>query len=728
MRKLLCVAMMMCAAGGVLAQGAADLRVAQPLAAPVEGGDGDVIIATFEGEDYGAWAVEGTAFGKGPAKGTLPGQMDVSGFIGKGLVNSFNGGDGATGKLTSPVFKIERNYVAFLIGGGGHPGLEMNLLVGDKAVRTATGPNVVPGGSEALEPMMWDVREFAGKDARIQIVDNATGGWGHINVDHIIATDAKPRALMSNVTVSLTPTKRWMLLPVKNGGKMRKMEVRLGKDVLRFFDIEFAMDEADWWAPLDVGAWQGKALTVWIDRLAGEAATLERIRFADDPVDKATIYKEPLRGQVHFSPRTGWCNDPNGLCYYNGEYHLFYQHNPYGTGWGNMHWGHAVSKDLIHWQEIGEALYPDALGTMYSGSAVVDWKNTSGFGKDGKPPLVLIYTAAGDRDIFTQCIAASTDGRTFAKYGANPVVKMITPGNRDPKVIWHEPTQKWVMVLFVEHDRRHTTEFLTSPNLKDWTSVSVLPGDAFGKGAYLHECPDLFELPVAGGTGSRWVTFGANGEYAVGAFDGKTFTPEAERLRGHFGTHYYAAQTFSDVPDNRRIIIGWLSAHAPGMPFNQAMSLPHELGLVQTPDGIRLTHKPVKEIEALRVAEKKFESANALADFNAELMEVRIAFEPSADAIVKLELRGIPFVYDAQQKTLTFDGHTAPFALHNNRAELIIYIDRTAIELFSQDGLFYASRAVIPKADARGAALTVERGEVKRVSGTAYTLKSCWEQ
>ena len=704
----------------------ADLRVALPIAEPVVGGDGDVIVATFEGADYGAWVVEGSAFGKAPAKGSLPGQMKVSGFVGKGLVNSFNGGDDTTGKLTSPAFKVGRKYLTFLVGGGGHPGLEVRLLVGGEVVRTAAGANVVPGGSEALEPVMWDVQEFAGKEARIQIVDEAVGSWGHINVDHIIATDTKPRVLSKNVSVSVTPSKRWMLLPIKNGGKTCKMEVRLGDEVLRAFDIAFAEDAADWWAPLDVGAWQGKALTVWIDRLAGDAATLGNIRLADAPADTATLYKEPLRAQLHFTPRLGWCNDPNGLCYYNGEYHLFYQHNPYGTAWGNMHWGHAVSKDLIHWQELDEALYPDASGTMYSGSAVVDWKNTSGFGAGGKPPLVLFYTAAGNP--FTQCAAYSTDGRTFTKYDANPVVGNIAGDNRDPKVLWHEPSQRWVMAVWVEHDGRNTVEFLTSPNLKDWTGASVLPGDAAGRGMFLYECPDFFELPVAGGAGTRWVVFGANGEYAVGAFDGKTFTPEAERLRGHFGSHYYAAQTFSDLPDNRRVIIGWLQAEAPGMPFNQAMTLPRELGLRQTPDGIRLTHKPVKEIESLRVAETKINSVESLAMFSAELMEVRLAFEPSADAIVRLTLRGIPFVYDARQKTLTMSGHTAPFALHDGKAELIIYVDRTAVEVFSQDGLFYASRAVIPKADARGAALTVERGEVKQVSGIAYTLKSCWEQ
>ena len=226
----------------------------------------------------------------------------------------------------------------------------------------------------------------------------------------------------------------------------------------------------------------------------------------------------------------GWLNDPNGLCYYNGEYHLFFQACPYTTRDSAKHWGHAVSTDLVHWKELGIALYPDALGPMWSGSAVVDWKNTSGFGVDGKPPMVLAYTAAG---VFAQCVAYSTDGRTFTKYERNPVVQHISDGNRDPKVIWYEPTQRWVMCLYVGFPadgkngaqcERNTVQFLSSPDLKNWTKTGEIDG--------FFECPDLFPLPVDGNANNvKWVLTAANSDYMVGQFDGQTFKPETRKLR-----------------------------------------------------------------------------------------------------------------------------------------------------------------------------------------------------
>jgi sucrose-6-phosphate hydrolase SacC (GH32 family) len=707
--------------------------IAGGLLAAVCAHGGDKVIAQFEGDTYGEWTTEGTAFGTGPAKGTLPGQMKVDGFKGKGLVNSFFGGDRATGTLTSPLFTIDRKHITFLIGGGGWKEKTcMNLLVDGKVVRTATGTNVVPGGSEELEPASWDVSDLLGKKAQIQIVDDQQGGWGHINVDQIVACDTPPPAPQKNVTREMTADKRWLLLPVKNGGQKCKVEVRDGKDVLRFFDIELAEGEPDWWAPLDAGAWQGKKLTLWADKLTADSKGLERVRFADEAMPKEGLYREALRPQLHFSPARGWNNDPNGLVFFNGEYHLFFQHNPYGVNWGNMHWGHAVSKDLVQWKEVEEALYPDALGPMFSGSAVVDHNNTSGFGKDGKPPLVLIYTAAGNPA--TQCIATSLDGRSFTKYEGNPVVKNITGGNRDPKVIWHAPTKRWIMALYVGRpEKLHTVQLLASPNLREWAEISAVPGDKDG-GHYLYECPDLFELPMTGGTGSRWVLFGADGQYALGTFDGQAFKPEVERLKGHCGTAYYAAQTFSDLPDGRRVLIGWLRAPSPGMPFNQGMTLPQELGLVNTPEGVRLTHAPVTELNALRERTQKFGpvdvtagGSNPLAGFEAELVELRLSCDVSADAVVIADLRGVPVRYDAAKQELKVAKHTASWPVKDGRLGLIVYLDRTCVEVFSQDGLLYAPVAVTPEPGARGVILTVEKGTAHALRGEAHALRSSWK-
>ena len=693
----------------------------------------DKVLAQFEGDTYGEWAVEGRAFGAGPAKGTLPGQMKVSGYAGKGLVNSFHGGDGATGTLMSPPFTVDRKYITFLIGGGGWKEKTcMNLLADNKVVRSAVGPNVVPGGSEELGPDFWDVSDLIGKQAQIQIVDIATGGWGHINVDHIVLCDTPPPVPQKNVTREMAADKRWLLLPVQNGGQKCKVEVRSGAEVLRFFDIELAEGEPDWWAPLDAGAWQGKTLTLWADKLAAGSKGLENVRTAEEAMPKEGLYREPLRPQLHFSPRRGWNNDPNGLVYFKGEYHLFFQHNPYGVSWGNMHWGHAVSKDLVHWTEVEESLYPDALGPMFSGSAVVDHANTSGFGKDGQPSLVLIYTAAGNPA--TQCVAWSLDGRTFTKYEGNPVVRNITGGNRDPKVFWHAPAGRWIMALYVgREDKSHTVELLASPNLREWTTVSVVQGDK-GGGHYLYECPDLFELPVAGSAEKQWLLFGANGQYAVGAFDGSNFRPEAERLKGHCGTAYYAAQTFDNAPGGRRLLIPWLQAPSPGMPFNQCMGIPQELGLSHTSGGVRMTRRPVLELKALRESSVPFGPSDLaaggkspLAEVEAELVELRVACELTPDAEVTLDLRGVHVRYEAATQELTIAKHKTAWPAKEGRLELIVFVDRTCLEVFSQDGLLYAPVAAIPDAAKKTVALSVEKGTAKGVQGEAHALRSCWK-
>ena len=244
-------------------------------------------------------------------------------------------------------------------------------------------------------------------------------------------------------------------------------------------------------------------------------------------IDDDKLYGETYRPQFHFTARDGWLNDPNGLVYFAGEYHLFFQHNPKASTWGSMTWGHAVSTDLVHWQQMPNAIEPDALGTIFSGSAVVDWENTAGFKVWSEPALVAMYTAAGgsspesEGQPFTQCLAYSNDrGRTWVKYAGNPVLPHIVGENRDPKVIWYAPEQVWVMALFLDG---HNFALFTSPDLKEWERIQTLaiPGSS--------ECPDFFPLPLDGEASKlKWVFTAANGKYLVGDFDGHKFAPQQE--------------------------------------------------------------------------------------------------------------------------------------------------------------------------------------------------------
>lgn len=699
---------------------------------PILADPADWLIADFEGATYGDWVVTGEAFGPGPARGTLPGQMPVSGFKGQGLVNSFFKGDASTGTLTSPPFKIERQFITFLIGGGKDAERTcMNLLVDGRVVRTATGPNDRPGGSEALAPEFWAVGEFRGQSAVIQIVDQATGGWGHINVDHIVQTDRPPPQVLTDARRDFIVAHRYLNLPIKYGATKRKVTTLVDGRVVVANEIELADAVADWWAFMDVTAWHGRTVTIQVDRLREDSTALSAIEASDAIKEADDLYREALRPQFHFSSRRGWLNDPNGLSFYRGEYHLFYQHNPYGWGWGNMHWGHAVSRDLVHWREQGDVLAPDALGPMFSGSAVVDWANSSGLGAADRPPLVLIYTAAGDPAV--QCLASSTDGRGFAKFAGNPVVPQFTGGNRDPKVVWHEPTRRWVMVLYVAlAGEQHTVHFLTSPDLRQWQLASVVKG-GIGRDHYLFECPDLFELRVEGDPArKKWVLIAANDEHAIGAFDGTTFTPEASRLPGQRGNTFYAAQTFSDEPRGRRIQIGWLRADSPGMPFNQCLSLPRELRMLDTPDGPRLASLPVPELEVLRARSHRLgamrletDSANPLAELRCELVELRAEFEPG-NAEVVFKVRGATIRYDGRTEELDVNGMRAKAPLRAGRQRLRAYCDRTTLEVFASDGLVGVPVAFRPSPDDRTLEVRASHGAVAFQNLEVHELRSAW--
>jgi sucrose-6-phosphate hydrolase SacC (GH32 family) len=444
------------------------------------------------------------------------------------------------------------------------------------------------------------------------------------------------------------------------------------------------------------------------------------------------LYHETHRPQFHFTPARNWTNDPNGLVFYAGEWHLFFQHNPHGIKWGNMTWGHAVSPDLVHWTQLPNALEPDALGTIFSGSAVVDWANTAGMQTGAEPPLIAIYTSAGSEVKppvpFTQSIASSNDrGRTWTKFAGNPVLGHIVGANRDPKVIWHAPSSQWVMALYLDGN---DYALFGSPNLRDWTRLCdvAMPG--------ISECPDFFPLPVDGdATRTLWVFWGAAGCYLLGAFDGRTFAPETDVLRAEWGANGYAAQTWSDVPasDGRRIQIAWMAGGKyPAMPFNQQFTFPVELTLRSTSQGVRLYRQPVRERELLRQRTQRWEQvtlqpgANLIPQTDCELFEVCAEIDPCEAQAVGLLVRGHDLCYDLSTGELSALDKRAAVALEGGRLRLQALIDRTSLEVFAQDGLVSMSSCFLPEAADWNLEFYTRGGAARLVTLEVHELASAW--
>jgi fructan beta-fructosidase len=705
----------------------------------------DLLIADFEGTTYGAWKVTGDAFGPGPAPGTLAHQMPVSGYLGKGLVSSFYHGDQGTGTLTSPEFTIQRKFITFLIGGGFHPGKAcINLLVGGKPVRTATGPNKKPGGTERLEPADWDVSAWLGSRAQIQIVDQVTGPWGHINIDHIVQTNTPPPRFLSDVEREITVEKRYLCLPIHRDAARRHVGVHCGQQTLLGCDIDLADAQPDAWANLDLDAARGRKVTLRVDRLLDNSTFFSLVQQADAPCEPDHLYHERYRPQFHFTPRTNWTNDPNGLVFYKGQYHLFFQHNPYGLNWGNMTWGHAVSPDLVHWQQWDDAIAPDRLGTIFSGSAVVDVNNTAGFQTGAEKAIVCVYTSAGGTSPesagqpFSQSLAYSNDGgRTWKKYEHNPVLPHIVGSNRDPKLVWFEPTRRWILALYKE---KHDYGLFSSRNLKSWTHLHdiTVPGSG--------ECPDFFEMPLDGKKQLRkWVFVSAKGDYVVGSFDGQRFTPETGPHSLHWpGGNYYAVQTYSDIPpaDGRRIQIAWMNGgRYPDMPFNQQMSFPCELTLRTGPDGLRLYRYPVREIELLRGKTQAWSNLalapgkNLLGDLCGELFDVEAEIAAGAAKEVAFSIWGHKLAYEPEaQKLVSYwpagkkssGVQKMDLAPIGGRIKLRILVDRASVEVFANDGRVAASLCFLPAEGSKPLELSCDGGTAKIISLKVHELKSAW--
>ncbi|NMC21590.1 MAG: glycoside hydrolase family 32 protein [Thermogutta sp.] len=690
----------------------------------------DILIDDFERAAYPPWTAEGEAFGPGPAEGTLPNQMPVTGYRGKRLVNSYYGGDGTQGTLVSPPFRIERRYLCFLIGGGGYADETfMELLVDGKSVRKAHGPNVNPGGSEELDWESWDVSEFIGKTAVLRIVDRRSGGWGHINVDEIVQSNVNKAAAAVHEFVAES---RFLLLPVGDDTDRIRCRLRLEDRVVRYFDADVAEPgtRERFWASVDISEFRGRKLRWDVRPRSAAEIVAAQARQAETPIFSEDLYREALRPQFHFSPRVGWTNDPNGLVYYQGEYHLFFQHNPFGVRWGNMTWGHAVSRDLVHWEELGDALLPDETGTIFSGSAVVDHANTSGLGSSERPPMCAFYTAAGGESFdprpFTQCMAWSLDrGRTWTKFAGNPVVGPIADGNRDPKVFWFAPASRWIMVLYV---RRDAFSLFSSQDLKTWQAE----GEVEFPSAF--ECPELFELPVEESPGeTRWVLWSASGNHLIGRFDGHAFRAESPVLPSEWGKNCYAGQTWNDAPDGRRIFIGWMNSDGSAyrdMPFNQQMTFPREFALRNTEDGLRLHALPIDEIKGLYRKPAEGRGIPLAADRpqefpGGELLDVELSLEGRGASLISLNLRGVEVSYRPNDGTLDCLGGKIEGLPKGKPLHLRLLVDRTSIEVFAADGRYVMS-FVLPL-DPRRLGLQITADGPAEVGSLAIRqLESIW--
>jgi len=547
---------------------------------------------------------------------------------------------------------------------------------------------------------------------------------------------SQKRSSCENLSVDYQIQSSYLLIPVEERAPEIKINVSVSDPTNQStYDVHLAVNKIDYWVPLDLKKWKSQKVTLSFLGIKESILGIKEIK----QTDKFEFeYNEKYRPQFHFSPEHGWMNDPNGMVYLDGEYHLFYQYNPYGSIWGNMSWGHAVSTDLISWTYLPTALTPDSLGAIFSGSAVIDVNNTAGFGKNA---MVAIFTSCGKTQ--QQSIAYSTDkGRTFTKYAKNPVLP--NPGItdfRDPKVSWNEAAKQWIMALAT----KQTVTFFGSPNLKDWTKLSEF-GEGIGSHAAVWECPDLFPLAYQGKT--KWVLIvslnpgGPNGgsatQYFIGDFDGKSFKPDAlpYPLWLDYGRDNYAGVTFNNIPktDGRRIFMGWMSNwdyanQVPTKDFRSANTTARELSIVDNGNYLVLKSYPVKELNNLK--DKILYKPNLKVDKEARITEllknndgsyeIEMTIKPENSEVFGFSLN------NSKNETLkfNFDNTTGFFSIDRKRSGLIDFNDKFAMGMNAPlaKRSTYRIRLLVDKASAE---LFINEGEITMT--TLFFPSECMNQ
>ena len=562
--------------------------------------------------------------------------------------------------------------------------------------------------------------------------------------------------------VRINPTQKYLILPVEDTAPDVSISVMVDNVQVETFTVRLAINKVDYTVPYELSKYAGKHVVLrfamnplergGVRPKVKDAVFCNNLALANsyDASNKETVW----RPVYHFAPQWGWMNDPNGMVYKDGEYHLFYQYNPYGSRWGNMNWGHAISRDLVSWEHMPVAISPDGLGTIFSGSAVVDKDNTAGFGANA---IVAFYTQASARQM--QSIAYSTDnGRTFKKYAGNPVLTGDVADFRDPKVSWHEGTHKWILTLAVGQEIR----FYSSPNLKDWTYESNF-GEGQGNHGGVWECPDLFELPVAGTSQKKWVLIvninpggpfgGSATQYFVGSFDGHKFVNESPKATKwmDFGKDHYATVTWSNAPQNRVIALAWMSNwqyanEVPTMQYRSSNSVPRDLRLFVKDGETYLQSAPSPELLALRkdkVMSKSFSVGKAytidqLMSDNKGTYEITMTVRQKKQGNLSMRLMNeqgeeIEYSLDMAKRELTcirdksgVTGFSKDFItptvtqVDGGDLQLRFLVDRSSVEAFVNDGRFVMTNLVFPHTPYNKVMFSATGGSVSVKNFTVY--------
>ena len=562
--------------------------------------------------------------------------------------------------------------------------------------------------------------------------------------------------------ILLDSLKKFLLLPVQENAPEGKVNIIVNNEfqLEQNINIRLAREKVDYYVPLDLSAYQGKSVSVDVTGMPASSLCWKEIKLSDT-FDSSN--RETYRPVYHHTPVYGWMNDPNGMFYKDGVYHLYFQYNPYGSMWANMTWGHSTSTDLTHWTYEGTAIVPDAWGAIFSGSCVVDKDNTAGFGKGA---VVAFYTSAKSTpwgDVQSQSMAYSLDnGKTFIKYEHNPILTSTERDFRDPKVFWYAPGKHWVMMLAVGQEM----QIYSSGNLKEWKKESSF-GAMQGAHGGVWECPDLVEVAVEGSKEKKWVLIcnlnpggpfgGSAAQYFVGSFDGKKFVNESPTQTKwlDWGKDNYATVTWSNAPAGRCIALGWMSNwqyanNVPTTQYRSANTLARDLTLYRAGGELYLKSKPSPEIKKARAEEKKistfevkgnYEVASLLAD-NKGAYEIEMTIENKGTSKIDFSLMNekgekVAMYYDVVRKQFVMDRSasgivgfsrdvpavTVAPVRNTDQIHLRLFIDRSSVEAFGEDGEYVMTNLVFPAEPYNRMVFSSDKGSYIVKSMNVYRLQ-----